>query len=104
MHPSLQNMTAMMLLIALLSFSVTEIDSYIQTQENHKAKEVIIKTIASECQEMKAHYKLEDTFENTSKVLTQMLGSGLTNLDEETYLAVVSFCYTSKPKTPKEKI
>lgn len=104
MHPSLQNMTATMFIIALLSFSAIEIDSYIQTQQNHKAKEMIIKTLASECQEMKAHYKLEDTFENTSKVLTQMLGNGLTNLGEETYLAVVSFCYTSKPKTTKEKI
>lgn len=79
-------------------------DSYMQTRQTKEAKEMIIKSLASECKAMKAHYKLEDSFENTSKVLNQMLGSGLKNLDEETYLAVLSFCYAGQPKLVKEKI
>ena len=104
MNHSLQNITAMMLIIALFTLSLTQIDGYMQTRQTKVAKEMIIKSLASECKAMKAHYKLEDSFENSSKVLNQMLGSGLRNLDEESYLAVLSFCYAGQPKLAKEKI
>ena len=105
MNPSLQNITAMMLVITLFIVSFVQIQTYGQTRQNQEAKEMIIKSLASECKALKVQYKLEDSFENTSKVLTQMLGSGLHNLDEETYLAVMSFCYGgSKLPTVKEKI
>lgn len=98
-------MTALMGIIALFVLTFVQLDTYIQAKQTKEAKEMIIKSLASECKTIKAHYKLEDSFENTSKALTQMLGSGLQNLDEESYLAVISFCYgAAKLPSIKEKI
>ncbi len=104
MHASLQNISAMMFVLALFILSLTQVDTYMHTRQTNEAKEMIIRSLSKECQEMKVAYRLEDTFENTSKVITQMLGSGIQTLDEETYLAVLSFCYAGKQKQMKDKI
>ncbi|NBK99616.1 MAG: hypothetical protein EOM50_16690 [Erysipelotrichia bacterium] len=104
MHPSLQNISAMMFVLALFILSLTQLDTYMHTRSSHEAKEIIIKSLAKECQEIKVAYQLEDTFENTSQAIVQMLGAGIDALDEETYLALLSFCYAGKQKQTKDKI
>ena len=104
MHESLKNITAITLVLTGLIISFTQLQNFIDNSTNEKAKTEIIKVMAQECKEIKEHYKIGDTFEETTKVVDKMFGNGVRAISENTYLSIVSFCYGVKKQVPKEKI
>ncbi|KFL34971.1 MULTISPECIES: hypothetical protein [unclassified Sulfurospirillum] len=92
MHPSLQNITAITIIIAGLILGVTTFDTYLYNYHTKEATQIILKTMAKECQMIKEREGLDDSFEQTSMAVDQMLGQGNHTLTQESYLELISLC------------
>lgn len=92
MHPSLQNITGITIIITGLIVGLTTFDSYLYNYHIKEATHSIIKSMATECQMIKEKNRLDDSFEQTSMAVNQMLGRGNNSLTQESYLELISLC------------
>jgi len=96
MHSSLQNITAITVIIVGLIIGLTTFDSYIYNYHTKEATQIIIKAMAKECQMIKDRDRLDDSFEQTSLAVNQMLGRGNHSLTQESYLELISLCLVTQ--------
>lgn len=101
MHPSLQNITAMTITIAGLILGLTTFDSYIYNYHTKEATQIILKSMVKECQMIKERERLDDSFEQTSMAVNQMLGRGNHALTQESYLELISLCVVTQKNKVK---
>lgn len=97
MDTALKNILYLVLISAGTIFIGTQLNNFIQKQQDNKAKAIIISTIAKECQNVKRAEKNETSFHSASIALTKVLGTSVVNLDENSYLRILSFCYGEVP-------
>lgn len=93
MNPSLKNILALVFIMAGTVFTATQLNSFIKTQQDEKAKTVIINAIAMECRELKKQTNNTSSFRSSSLAINRILGNGIQVLDENTYLRLISLCY-----------
>lgn len=101
MHPSLQNIAAMTITIAGLILGFTTFDAYIYNYHTKEATHIILKSMATECQMIKEREGLDDSFEQTSMAVDQMLGQGNHSLTQEAYLELISLCVVTQKNKVK---
>jgi len=101
MHPSLQNITAITIIIVGLILGFTTFDTYIYNYHTKEATQVILKSMAKECQMIKERERLDDSFEQTSMAIDQMLGQGNHTLTQESYLELISLCVVTQKNKVK---
>lgn len=97
---SLQNITSLSVIFVALCVGFISLDNYLTQYHNQKATQKIIYLMVQECQAIKTHQGLNDTFSQTSLAVNQVLGKNPQVLSEESYLELLSRCTVM----PKEKI
>ena len=100
MNTSLRNLTALSVIFASLCLGFITLDDYLTAYNNQQATQKILHAMVQECQAIKAHQGLNDTFSQTSLAVNQVLGKTPQVLSQESYLELLSRCAI----TPKEKI
>jgi len=96
MHSSLQNITAITIIVVGLILGLTTFDNYLYNYHTRENTQIIIKTMVEECQMIKKREKLDDSFEQTSLAVNQILGRGNHSLTQESYLELLSLCTITK--------
>lgn len=101
MHPSLQNITAMTIIIAGLIVGLTTFETYLYNYHNKEATQIILHEMVKECYMIKEREKLDDSFEQTSIAVNKMLGRGNHSLTQESYLELISLCVVTQKNKVK---
>lgn len=101
MHPSLQNITAITITFAGLVIGLTTFDTYLYNYHTKEATQIILHEMTKECHMIKAREKLDDSFEQTSRAIDQMLGQGNHTLTQESYLELISLCMVTQKNKVK---
>lgn len=70
----------------------TTLSNYFKEEKELKASETIIKTMAKECQRIKRREGFPDTIEGATYGIDVMLRDGKGNLDQRSYLLLISLC------------
>jgi len=96
MHPSLQNITAITIIIAGLIIGLTTFDAYLYNYQTKEATQTILHEMVKECHMIKEREKLDDSFEQTSLAINKMLGRGNHSLTQESYLELISLCVVTQ--------
>lgn len=104
MNSSLKNILALILIFSGTLYMGTTLNKYIAYNEDEKAKTIIINTIALECREVEKQNKMPASFYSSASVIDKMLGSGVNNLSENTYIRLVSLCYGQAKISEKIKL
>lgn len=100
MHSSLQNITALTVIIAGFIVGGATFHTSLNQYHTQEATHTIIKEMAKECQSIKERERLNDSFEQTSLAVNLMLGQGHSSLSQEAYLELIALCVV----TPKTKL
>lgn len=85
--------------LSSLTCTVLYVGHSFQKNAEEDSRTVIINAMAQECQMIKEKNNIAGTFSATASTLDSMLGRGITNLDEDTYLRLLSLCYGTKKGT-----
>lgn len=70
----------------------TTLSHYLKAEQDQKATDSIIFSMAKECQQIKKQNDYPDSFEGAGFAIEQMLGTGINTLDERSYLLLISLC------------
>lgn len=68
------------------------INSLVKNKQDAQARDVIIKALASECRAIKESQGYPNTFHASARTLEKILGKGVNNFDQDTYLELISLC------------
>jgi hypothetical protein len=70
----------------------TTLSHYLKTEQDQKATDSILHSMAKECQQIKKQNDYPDSFEGAAFAIEQMLGTGINTLNERSYLLLISLC------------
>lgn len=102
MSSSLHTITALALIFGGIGVGVYSLDRYMYEYQNDQATQTIITAMAQECRALKKREGLNDTFEETSGAVSQLLDKGINVLSEKNYLQLIALCMVTNVN--KEKI
>jgi len=85
--------------LSSLTCTALYVGNSFQKTAEEDSRTVIINAMAQECKMMREKNNISGTFNGTAATLDSMLGRGINNLSEDTYLRVLSLCYGSKKET-----
>lgn len=73
-------------------------NNHIQKTQEEDSR-IILNAMAQECKMIKEKNNIPGSFNATASTLENMLGTGIQNLSEDTYLRLLSLCYGTKKGT-----
>ena len=85
--------------LSSLTCTTLLVGSYIQKIHEEDSRTIIINAMAQECKMFKEKNNIPASFNATASTLENMLGNGIQNLSEDTYLRLLSLCYGTKKET-----